>query len=462
MIRIEKLCRAGFLLGLLAASASASVGPQAAAQLSGRLTPLGAERAGNADGSIPAWDGGLVPSRRPAQWHPGDRYVDPYSGDQPLLLIGKDQLAEYAAKLSPGLQALLARYPDSFRLPLYPTRRSYAAPDAFCAGSIHNATQAFLDDGGEGAAGTPQHAVAGIPFPLPGNGTEAVWNQRLRWRGPGRERTFVQASVSPDGIATLVRFAERARYETIEAPSHGKSGPVLAATANAVFGPSKLAGTLKLVLDTLLPPPQAWQLSPGQQFISSTSEAGADSQALGADGLLLEDQFEGYSGSPARYSWKLSGKHELVVPYNSYRLHDAGLHYADLLLQHHLNPAAARYELHRVWVLEGRCRPQQQCSWPRRILYLDEDSWQVLLAELYGADDHLAVVQEVHTLMAYDQALLLPALETVYDLDGGRYLVRGMNNQESEIAIGAAEADEFEPGATRRWARRLGAVAPRN
>ena len=456
------LCGVGALLGLLAGSAAASVGPQAAGQLAGRLMPLGGERAGNADGGIPPWDGGLTPQRRPPQWQPGSRYIDPYAGEKPLLVIARDNLATYTARLSPGQQALFARYPDSYQLPVYPSHRSYAAPDVFYAGTYRNATQAFLDDGGETSGGTPQHAVAGIPFPLPENGAEAIWNQRLRWRGAGRERTYVRISVSPDGSASLVRLAERARYEAIDAAPRKKIGQVLTYTATAVFEPAKLAGTLKLVYDTLLPPPRAWQLSPGQSFIAATSEAGDDTPVLGANGLLHEDQFEGYSGSPARYEWKLSGKRELYVPYNSYRLHDAALSYSDLLTAHHLNTAVTRYELHRVWVLEGRCRPGQACGWPRRTLYLDEDSWQVLLAELYDEADRLVVLQEVHTLMAYDQPVLLPALETVYDLVGGRYLATGMNNQAPEASFGAAELDAFESGAMHGWAKHIGAVAPRD
>jgi hypothetical protein len=228
-----------------------------------------------------------------------------------------------------------------------------------------------------------------------------------------------------------------------------------------VFEPAKLAGTLKLVYDTLLPPTRAWQRSPGQPFIAATSEAGGDTPVLGANGLLHEDQIEGYNGSPGRYEWKLRGKRELYVPYNSYRLHDAALSYSELLTQHHLNPDASRYELHRVWVLEGKCRGGQSCAWPRRMLYLDEDSWQVLLAELYDEADRLAALQEVHTLMAYDQPLQLPALETVYDLVGGRYLASGMNNQAPEFSFGAADLDAFDADAMHGWAKHLGAVAPK-
>ncbi len=452
---------AGLALALVAGAAAASVGPQTAAQLAGRLTPLGGERAGNTEGSIPSWDGGLTPQRRPPEWQAGARYADPYAADQPLLVIDSKNQANYAGRLSPGQRALFARYPDSYRMVVYGSRRSYAAPETFYAGTYKNATDAYLDDSGDVSLAVPQKAVAGIPFPIPGNGTEAAWNQRLRWRGPGRERSYVRISVSADGASSLVRFGERARFDPIDAPPRKKLGPVLAYIATAVFEPAKLAGTLKLMWDTLTPPPRAWQRSPGQTFIATTSEVGSDTPALGGNGLLREDQLEGYSGSPQRYEWKLLGKRELYVPYNSYRLHDGALGYSALIGPHHLNPDVARYELHRVWVLQGRCRPAQPCVWPKRVLYLDEDSWAVLLAELYTPDDSLAVVQEEHTLMAYDQPVLLPALETVYDLPGGRYLASGMNNQAPEVSYAAGELDDFDSGEMNRWAKHIGAVAPK-
>jgi hypothetical protein len=456
---------------LLAATAAASVGPERAAQLQGRFTPLGGERGANAEGTIPAWDGGLSPQHRPENWQPGGRYVDPYPGDKPLLTIDKGNAATYAAKLSPGEQALLAQYPDSYRLPVYPTRRSYAAPDAFYTGTYHNALQAFLGDPGDKkdkdkpadpAGQVPLKAVAGIPFPFPDDGNEAMWNQRLRWRGTERQRIYLQMSVTPDGAASLVRLAERARYDSLEGTPRKHLGVVLAYTASAVFEPAKLAGTLKLVWDSLLPPGKVWQRSPGQVFINSTNEASGDTPALGANGLLHEDQSEGYSGSPGRYEWKLRGKRELFVPYNAYRLHDEAVAYSELPGAHNLNPDLARYELHRVWVVEGRCRPNASCAWPHRTLYLDEDSWAVLLAEVYASDDHLAQVQEVHTLMAWDQPVLLPALEAVYDLDSKRYLISGMNNQAPEVSFAPTEPDAFDADEMRSWAKKLGAVAPRD
>ena len=48
-------------LALLHATSLAAVTAQQAQELGGTLTPVGAERAGNANGTIPAWSGGGMP-----------------------------------------------------------------------------------------------------------------------------------------------------------------------------------------------------------------------------------------------------------------------------------------------------------------------------------------------------------------------------------------------------------------
>ncbi|HSX65601.1 MAG TPA: hypothetical protein VLF15_12785, partial [Pseudoxanthomonas sp.] len=47
-------------LGLAIGQAHAAVSAEQANALKDTLTPLGAEKAGNSDGSIPAWTGGLT------------------------------------------------------------------------------------------------------------------------------------------------------------------------------------------------------------------------------------------------------------------------------------------------------------------------------------------------------------------------------------------------------------------
>lgn len=153
-----------------------------AAQLKSTLTPFGAERAGNADGSIPAWDGGYttpIPGTVPGQSAP-----DPFAADKPLFSITANNMAQYADKLTDGTKALLKKYPDTFRVDVFPTRRTAAAPQRVYDGTFANATRCKLLDGGDtGLIPEAKFCAGGVPFPIPNNGSEAMWNHQLGWQG---------------------------------------------------------------------------------------------------------------------------------------------------------------------------------------------------------------------------------------------------------------------------------------
>jgi hypothetical protein len=110
------------LFALTAASASifAAVSEEEAATLKTTLTPMGAERAGSADGSIPAWDGGYTapfPGVVPGRARP-----DPFAAEKPLYSISAKNMAAHLGKLTEGTQALLSRFRN------LPHRRLRVAP----------------------------------------------------------------------------------------------------------------------------------------------------------------------------------------------------------------------------------------------------------------------------------------------------------------------------------------------
>src|SRR5215813_13587289 len=113
----------------VALPAWAAISPQEAAKLGADLTPMGAEKAGNADGTIPEWTGGI---KSPADagvsnYKPGDFHPDPYASDKPLFTITAANMGQYAAKLTEGHKKLLQAYPD-YKMIVYPTHRSAAYP----------------------------------------------------------------------------------------------------------------------------------------------------------------------------------------------------------------------------------------------------------------------------------------------------------------------------------------------
>jgi len=106
------------LVLLSPALAFAAISDADLARLGHELTPLGAERAGNADGTIPAWTGGVtIP---PAGYKVGDHHPAPFADEAPLYTITPANFAQYEAHLTAGHIALLKAYSD-YKLPVYPT-----------------------------------------------------------------------------------------------------------------------------------------------------------------------------------------------------------------------------------------------------------------------------------------------------------------------------------------------------
>ena len=168
------------------------------------LTPVGAKRDGNAAGTIPAWTGGLTEA--PANYSPQFHETDPFADDQPLFTIDAGNAAKYADNLSPGQRALLEQYPETWRLHVYPSRRTAAYPQFVYDALAANAGSAQLIT--EGRGGVNGSDITS-PFPQPENGLEVIWNHNLRWRGIRVQRSQGTAAVTRAGNFTLVLSRKR-------------------------------------------------------------------------------------------------------------------------------------------------------------------------------------------------------------------------------------------------------------
>ncbi|HKY89949.1 MAG TPA: DUF1329 domain-containing protein [Nevskiaceae bacterium] len=440
------MTRATLAAALLAVATPilAKVPPGEAEQLRNRLTPVGAERVGNAAGTIPTWNGGLV---APPPCHgAGARLCDPYADDRPLATITARNLDQWRDWLSAGQIDALLRHADTLRFTVYPSRRSAAHPGAVYEAAWRNAAAASLGATGHDVVG----AVGPIPFPIPKNGVEPIWNHKLRYRGPGYSRVLTQAVVTPQGEAMVTRFREEAAFpyagEAIE-----EDTPVRR-LVQVLLEPTAEIGTLMLIIDGPDPvtrPADAWIQVPEPRRMRRAQSFGYDNPGLLAGDLRFDDQIDAFSGNTDRYPWRIVGKRDLVVPYNAYALHAARTTLRELIRPGHLDPAPARYELHRVWVIEASVRPGTTHRYKRRTFYVDEDSWQILLVDLYDAGDRLWRWQETHTVMAYDRGHLAPTIEAVYDLQSGRYLVQGPDRGDPEIVDKSFTEDDFSHSAVR-------------
>lgn len=446
---------AGLAFAILSSSISAAPSSDDITRLGNDLTPMGAEKAGNADGSIPAWSGGLTSAADAghADFVPGGHHPDPYASDQPVATVTAANMDQYADRLTPGHQALLKTY-DGFRMNIYPTHRSAAAPQRIYDANKAYASSAALSDGGNGVTGS----AVGVPFPIPQSGIEVIWNHILRYRGDSSIRNVGQAPVTRSGDYTLVKLKDSS-VSVYHRDGATTDGNMLLKFVQNIQAPARLAGTVLLVHETMnqnAEPRKAWVYNPGQRRVRRAPNIAFDNPGTGSDGLRTSDQLDMFNGSPERYEWKLLGKKEMYMPYNAYKLHSNSLKYDDILMPLHLNPDHLRYELHRVWVVDATLKDGTSHIYKRRTFYIDEDSWQVLHVDQYDNRDQLWRVSEGHVINYYDVPVLWTTLEIHYDLQSGRYLVVGLNNEEDKTVDFSTEQSEsdFTVSALRRAGRR--------
>ena len=451
---IKKLILASAVgIAIIATPSLGAISPAEAARLGADLTPLGAERAGNKAGTIPVWDGGLTSAAKAgfASYRSGAAHPDPYADDKPLYTVTRTNMGQYANILTEGHKKLLQQYPD-YKLIVYPTHRSAAAPQRIYDATKRIATTAQLATAGNGVL----NAGEGIPFPIPKEGVEVFWNHLLRYRGDAVARNIGQAPVTASGDYTMVKFKDETMvaYSAPGAKSENLDN-IIAYFIQETTAPARLAGEILLVHETLDQSKEnrkAWIYNPGQRRVRRAPDVAYDNPGTNSDNLRTSDQFDMYNGSPQRYNWKLVGKREMLVPYNSYKLHSNTLKYGDILKKNHINQDLARYELHRVWVVDSTLKPGTSHLYRRRTLYVDEDSWQILAVDCYDSRDQLYRVQEGHVINYYDVPTLWTALELVMDLSNGRYLALGLDNEDPhsrDFTINRTTAD-YQPSSLQR------------
>jgi len=426
-MRSELLHIATALAAALAIPAAmAGVTADEATKLKSELTPMGAEKAGNKDGSIPAWTGGLT-TPTPG-FKNGGRRPDPFAGDKPVLTIDAEQ---HADKLTDGTKALLKKYPDSFRLEVYKTLRTAAAPQSLYDNTLKNATRVTMIDGGAG--GMPKGAFGGIPFPIPKNGLEAIWNAQLRWRGESWVNAGNAYQVTGEGKVVLVQKANVENY----VPYYAKDG-----------SPDNFSGEYWLVRATNSGPPirageailgrenidetksASWVYLTGQRRVRKLPNACCDTPAPFAAGVVSFDEIEGFTGRLDRFDWKLVGKKEIYIPYNANRIMQPAKD-ADVVGPRHLNPEHLRWELHRVWIVDAALKPGQRHTSPKGRYYLDEDTWTPVLIDRWDANGQLWRTQFSIPVAMPDLPGVVGGPWGTYELLTGAYYVNNVFNEQA-------------------------------
>jgi len=453
MLKHLALASSAIALVLTAGVAAAKVPAEQAARLGKDLTPMGGDMAGNADKSIPAWTGGITAPPPGSGYKQGMHHPDPFAADKPVFEVTGASAGQYDAKLTDGYKAMLKTYP-SYKMKVFPSRRSCAAPEFHYKATANNALNATLAADGNGVEG----GIMGVAFPVPSSALEMIWNHTLRYRGFKVTRQFAGAAPTRGGDYTLFTVQDEAILYWSD-PSKKSTADItdnvsIKYLANTI-GPARLAGNVVLVHDALnlsKGSRQAWVYSPGTRRVRRAPDIAYDNPGTNSDALSTSDQFDMYNGAPDRYNWTVKGRKEMFVAYNNYGIGSDKVKYADIIKPGHVNQDLVRYEPHRVWVVEGTLKPDARHIYSKRVMYFDEDSWNVLHVELYDGRGQLWRVQESHLVNYYEVPTCTLNSDVSYDLQNGRYLVSAMKNEEPMVNYSADELkdDRYTPDAIRQ------------
>ncbi|MFA5939323.1 MAG: DUF1329 domain-containing protein [Sinimarinibacterium sp.] len=496
----------------MASAASAKATADEVAKLGKEWTAVGATAAGNADGTIPEWVGGkyfddVVRNQTPQSLeqvrqqfeatrakNAGDfdallKYLDSFKVEDyptiskqidsiiaklppadaelarkqraqiggggkyepPQFIITKDNLSKYADKLTEGHKAMFAKYSD-YRMIVYPSLRSAYFPPEVEQATIKNAAAAELK-GTDEVAG----AVLGFPFPIPKSGAEVLWNHKMRFRGSAVRRFNNQAIVKLDGSYKISKLVEdvKFKYANLKEPNPGTK--ILLYYLSEVLSPPRVAGQLILVHETSGAGGSgrdAWIFNPGLGRVNRAPDVGYDNPYIGTDGEQFNDQVDLFNGALDRYDWKLVGKKEMYIAYNSFLINAPLIKYKDIIRPGHINQNLARYELHRVWIVEATVRQGLRHQFKKRRFYVDEDSWAVAAVDCYDNRDELWKVQEAQLLTVPFVPTVTGIPEVIYDLQSGRYFVTALQNEDkiSDFKISFDDKD-FAPNGLARKAQ---------
>ncbi len=405
---------------MFCAAASAAVSPEEAAQLGQTLTPMGAERAGNAQGTIAPWNPQF---KFPEHPNNTDAVPDPFAQEKPLLTITGLNMDKYAQKLSDGSKMLLKKFP-TYALRIYPSHRHLDMPSWVKENVLRNAVHAKTVADGLGVEG----ARGGIPFPIPKNGIEVMWNQTLRYAGPPQLSYFASYLVDANGNRQMVNDV----ITYIDSPYYARTDPpssTYARILSGVVGPARIAGSIVLEKKSLRPDQDT---TPMYVFDSATkrtrsvSDFAYDTPVMTYGGAIFFDELGMFNGRMDKFDFKLLGKREMFIPYNNFAAVMAPVD--QYVGKQHTNAAFERWELHRVWVVEATLKKGERHAQSRKVFYIDEDTWAPHLYEAYDSSNTMTRIGLCFVTPDYaHQSLNYAPLHVFYDLLKGQLalLVQG-------------------------------------
>ncbi len=414
------------------------------------LTPRGGERAGNADGSIPAWTGGLVSPALPLDQPVAVRL---FEDEKPLYTVDASNITQYADLLTEGTKFLIEKYGVS--LNVYQTHRTAAAPQYVYDNTAKNVTTAKLDPAG-GRFGF-NGAYGGVPFPIIDTtdpevgGAQLIWNHLTVWGGFNTMTQFNPGVVMIGGhlilvAGTLTRFV----YPYYDPNGSLETFGGYYSKAHFYYkAPGSVNGQETVYWHTTnvnKHPDIVWTLLNGQGRVRKAPNMAFDTPNPSSNGIANLDESSVFYGNPSEYNWTLIGKKEMLVPYNCNKMLFHTIQ--EILGPHFPNPDMVRWEKHRVWVVEANLAPGSHNVTAKRRIYFDEDSRIALLGEGYDAQGDLAKAYALFNECVPSLPGTIEMGTSTFNLTTGDYTYNGNNNyapySSAEFFAPNPEAD-FDP-----------------
>jgi hypothetical protein len=458
-MRIRKNTALALLLTLSSTSVMAKMSTEELAHLGTDLNPMGGIKAASKDGLIPEWTGNILGLPPGLKWDgPGKPYPDPWPDEKPVFVISKANLDEHRARLNPGLIAMFETYPETFRMPVYQGHREFAFYQNYYDKVRYNAEHSVLTEDNEGITGF----VGAAAFPVPTTGPEGVWLARTNDPFQTTNGEYSDIAVFPNGTQSVRRskFTQEAPYANRSNPptleyEYPKLGWYAGYIMTYVTEPARDKGLITSVLepfDYSQHDREVWRYLPGSRRVRRAPTVGFDTPD-GPGGLKTVDEVQGFNGSMERFDWKLLGRQEMFIPYHNYKFDDPNVSYDTLLTKFHVNPDYMRYELKRVWVVEGTLKEGQRHIYGKRRLYIDEDTGLASVTENYDGRGELWKVVLNNNIYEYHGEGYVRRVQMYHDLRAGAYIAERLINDSAPMLYDVEPVkgpDYFSPGNIRK------------
>jgi len=400
-----------------------SASPADVARLGQDLTAVGADPAANKDGTIPAFSGMDKPL---PGWSFG-KVREEYSKlktEKPLFVIDASNVDKYADRLTPG-QIQMLRQVKGYTMPVYETHRNCGVPDFVAKNTKAGALKSGIaKDGWSLESAT----LPGVPFPVPQSGIEVMWNWLARYQGVGVEYQDVYTDISPraGSTSTLVtRLVIRSYFPWAQTGQHSPqdSQGLLSGFYYLYNEPAALAGQGTMQRYYFNRDSESWYYFTGQRRVRRLPLYAYDAPVIGNENQYPADTTYVFFGNPDRFDWKVVGKKEVYIPYNNFAIQNFSRKMEDAMGATSVASSVRRYELHRVWEIEGTVKAGMRHSAPKKTLYLDEDSWIVATGDDFDVQGKIWKAKENYITPEWDLGACFTSGSTYNDLTSGRYVL---------------------------------------